>query len=75
VQAPIPQISGLHSQENHIIETFKEEGSAFSTQKPLRGEDGMMEHLTRLSAPRTDSCPHPQIANELAGGNDYNVNL
>jgi hypothetical protein len=33
------------------------------------------EHLTRLSAPWTNSRPHPQIANQLAGGNKFNANL
>jgi hypothetical protein len=33
VQAPMPQISGPNLQENHIIETCKEEGCAVSTQE------------------------------------------
>jgi hypothetical protein len=33
VQAPMPQMSGPHLQENHIIETCKEEGCAVSTQE------------------------------------------
>jgi hypothetical protein len=47
VQAPMPQISGPNLQENHMIETYKEEGCAVSTQegfpphrKPPRGENG-----------------------------------
>jgi hypothetical protein len=34
-----------------------------------------MEHLTRLSAPWTDSRPHPRIVNQLAVGSQYNVNF
>jgi hypothetical protein len=34
-----------------------------------------MGHLARLSAPWTDSRPHPRIANQLAVGNQYLVNL
>jgi hypothetical protein len=33
-----------------------------------------MGHLTRLSAPWTDSRPHPRITNQLAGGHRYNAN-
>jgi hypothetical protein len=33
VQAPMPQISGPNLQENHIIETCKEEGRDVSTQE------------------------------------------
>jgi hypothetical protein len=33
VQAPMPQVSGPNLQENHIIETCKEEGCAVSTQE------------------------------------------
>jgi hypothetical protein len=34
VQARMPQISGPNLQENHIIETYEEEGCAVSTQEP-----------------------------------------
>jgi hypothetical protein len=34
-----------------------------------------MKHLTLLSAPWNDSRPHSRIANQLAGGNQYDVNL
>jgi hypothetical protein len=74
-QAPMPQISGHNLQENHIIETRKEEGCAVSTQETAARRELKMEHLTRLSAPWTDSRPHPRIANQLAGGNQYNANL
>jgi hypothetical protein len=40
-----------------------------------RAEKIEMEHLTRLSAPWTDSRPHPRIVDQLAGGNQYDVNL
>jgi hypothetical protein len=33
VQAPMPQISGINLQENHIIEISNEEGCAVSTQE------------------------------------------
>jgi hypothetical protein len=76
VQAPKPQISGPNLQENKIIEACKEEGRAVSTQeKTLRGLNGRMGHLTRSSAPCTDSRPYPQIANQLAGSFDYNANI
>jgi hypothetical protein len=42
----MPQISGPNSQENHITETYKEEGCAVSTQETaaLREfEDGTFE--------------------------------
>jgi hypothetical protein len=74
VQAPIPKISGPNLQENHIIETCKEEGCAVSTQETAASK-WETEHLTRFSAPWTDSRPHPRIANQLAGGNQCNVNL
>jgi hypothetical protein len=34
-QAPMPQISGPNIQENHLIETCKEEGCAVSTQETV----------------------------------------
>jgi hypothetical protein len=71
----MPQISGPNSQENQIIETYKEEGCAISTQETVAQRKWEMEHLTRLSAPWNDSRPHPRIVNQLAGGNQYNVNL
>jgi hypothetical protein len=73
VQAPMPQISRPNSQENHITETSKEEGRAVSTQETASLREWEMEHLTHLSAPWTDSRPHPRIANQLAGGNQFNV--
>jgi hypothetical protein len=75
VQAPMPQISGPNLLENHLIETYKEEGCAVSTQETAARKKLKMEHLTRISAPWTDSRPHPRIANQLAGGNQYHVNL
>jgi hypothetical protein len=39
------------------------------------GENLKMEHLTRLSAPWIDSCLHPRIVNQLAGGSEYSVNM
>jgi hypothetical protein len=75
VQAPMPQISGLNLQENQIIETCKEEGCAVSTQETAARREWEMEHVTRLSAPWTDSRPHPRAVNQLAGSNQYNVNL
>jgi hypothetical protein len=54
-QAPMSQISGPNSQENHIIETCKEVGCAVSTQETAARRKCEMEHLTRLSAPWTDS--------------------
>jgi hypothetical protein len=74
-QAPIPRISGHNLKENHIIETYKEEVCAISTQETAARREWEMEHLTRLSAPWTDSRPHPRIVNQLSGGNQYNVNL
>jgi hypothetical protein len=59
VQAPMSQISGPNLQENHIIETFKEEGRAVSTQETAARRKWEMDHLTRASAPWTDSRPHP----------------
>jgi hypothetical protein len=64
VQAPMPQISGPNSQENHIIETCKEEGCAVSTQEIAARRKLEMEHKTRLPAPWTDSRPHPRIVNQ-----------
>jgi hypothetical protein len=75
VQASIPQISGPNLQESHKIETCKEEGCAVSTQKTAARREWEMGHLTRLSALWTDSRPHPRIVNQLAGGNQYYVNL
>jgi hypothetical protein len=75
VQAPMPQISGPNLQENHKIETCKEEGCAVSTLETAARREWEMGHLARLSAPWTDSRPHPRIANQLAGGNQYDVNL
>jgi hypothetical protein len=75
VQAPMPQISGTNSQENHIIETCKEEGCAISTQKTAARRKWEIENLTRLSASWTDSRPYPRIVNQLAGGNQEYVNL
>jgi hypothetical protein len=63
----MPQISGPNSQENHIIESCKEEGFAVSKQETAAQREWEMEHLTRLSAPWTDSLPHPKIANQLVG--------
>jgi hypothetical protein len=54
---------------------LKEEGCAVSTQETAARRNLDMELLTRLSAPWTSSRPHPRIANQLAGGNQYNVNL
>jgi hypothetical protein len=64
VQAPMPQISGPNLQEKHIIETCKEEGCAVSTQETAARSKWEMEHFTRLSAPWTDSRPHPRIVNQ-----------
>jgi ABC-type uncharacterized transport system ATPase component len=44
----MPQISGPNLQENHIIETCKEEGRAVSTQETAARREWEMEHLTRL---------------------------
>jgi hypothetical protein len=75
VQAPMPRISGPSFQEHHIIETYKEEGCAVSAQETAARRKWNMEHLTRLSAPWSDSRPHPRIANQLVGGNKYFANL
>jgi hypothetical protein len=75
VQAPMPQISGPNLQENHIIETCKEEGCTVSTQETAERREWAMGHSTRLSAPWTNSRPHPRIVNQLVGGNQYYVNL
>jgi hypothetical protein len=75
VQAPMLQIGGPNLQQNHIIEACIEEGCAVSTQETAALIKWEMGHLTRLSAPWTDSRPHPRIANQLAGGNQFNVNL
>jgi hypothetical protein len=75
VQALMPQVSGLNLQENHIIETCKEEGCAVSTQETAARRKWETEHLARLSAPQTDSRPHPRIVNQLAGGNQNQFNL
>jgi hypothetical protein len=58
VQAPMPQTSGPHLQESHIIETCKGEGCAVSTQETATRRKWEMGHLTRLSDPWTDSRPH-----------------
>jgi hypothetical protein len=71
----MPQISGANLQENPIIEICKEEGCAVSTQETAARRKWEMEHLTHLSAPWTDSRPHSRIVNQLAGGNQYYVNL
>jgi hypothetical protein len=71
----MPQISGDNLQQNHIIETCKEEGCAVSTQETAARRKWEMGHLTRFSAPWTDSHPHPRIFNQLAGGNKYHVKL
>jgi hypothetical protein len=47
----------------------------FQTGNRRAEKEWEMEHLARLSAPWTDSRSHPRIANQLAGGNQYNVNL
>jgi hypothetical protein len=73
VQAPMPQISGPNSQENHIIETCKEEGCAVLTQKIAARRKWEIEHLTRLSASWTDSRPHQRIVDQLTGGSQYYV--
>jgi hypothetical protein len=75
VQAPMPQISGTNLQENHIIETCNEEGCAVSTQETAVRSKWETEHLTRLSAPWTESRPHSRIVNQLAEGNQYYANL
>jgi hypothetical protein len=79
VQAPMLQISGPNLQENHIIETCKEDGRAVSTQESAAREkmvNGTFDtHSARLSAPWTDSRPYLRIADQVAGGNRYNVNL
>jgi hypothetical protein len=49
VQAAMPQMSGPDLQENHIIETCKEEGCAVSTQGIASRRKWEMEHLTRSS--------------------------
>jgi hypothetical protein len=61
VQAPMPQISGPNLQENHIIEICKEEGCAVFTRETAARRKWVMEQLTRLSAPWTDSRPNPRI--------------
>jgi hypothetical protein len=43
VQAPMPQMSGPNLQENHILETCKEEGCAVSTQETAALKEGEME--------------------------------
>jgi hypothetical protein len=42
----MPQISGPNLQENHIIETCKEEGCAVSTQETAARRKWEMELLT-----------------------------
>jgi hypothetical protein len=51
VQAPMPQISGPNLQGNQIIETYKEEGCAVSTQETAARRKREMGHWTHLSAP------------------------
>jgi hypothetical protein len=75
VQALITPISEPNSQENQIIEAYKEEGCAVSTKETTARRKWEMEYLIRLSAPWTDSHPHPRIFNQLAGGNQYYANL
>jgi hypothetical protein len=71
----MPQISGPNLQEKHIIETSKEEGCAVSTHETAARREWKMEHSTRLSVPWPDSRSHPRIVIQLAGGNQYYVNL
>jgi hypothetical protein len=59
--------------ENYIIEICKEEGCAVSKQETAARRKWEMEHVTRLSAPSTDSRPHQRIANQPAGDNQHNV--
>jgi hypothetical protein len=49
VQAPMPQISGPNLQENQIIETYKDEGCAVSTQETFARRKWEMEiwHFVR----------------------------
>jgi hypothetical protein len=75
VHSPMPKLSGPNLQETHLFATCKEEGCAVSTQETAALRKWEREHLTRLSAPWTDSHPHPRIANQLAEGNQYNANL
>jgi hypothetical protein len=58
-----------------MTESCKEEGCAVSTQETAARRKWEMDNLTRLSAPLTDSRPHPRIVNQLAGDNQNNVNL
>jgi hypothetical protein len=51
----MPQISGPNSQENHLIEKYKEKGCAVSTQETAARRKWETEQLTRLSASWTDS--------------------
>jgi hypothetical protein len=64
----VTKVSGPNSKESQIIGACKEEGCTVSTQETaaLR-ENRRVGHLTRVSAPRTDSRPHSRIANKLAG--------
>jgi hypothetical protein len=75
VQESMPRISGPNLHENQIIGTCKEERRAVSTQETAARRKWEVEHVTRLSVPWTDSRPHPRIVNQLAGGNERNVNL
>jgi hypothetical protein len=75
VQATIPQISGFNLQESQIIKICKEEGCAVSTLEPDARSELEIGHLTSRSTPWTDSRLHPRIASQLAGGNQYHVNL
>jgi hypothetical protein len=74
VQTPMPQISGPNSQENHIIETCKEEGCAVSIQETAARREWEDVQLTRLSAPWTDGRADPQIVDQLAEDSQYNAN-
>jgi hypothetical protein len=68
VKAPTPHISGLNLQLNNIIDTRNEESNVDSKQETAAEKEWEIDHLKRVPAPWTDSCPHQQIANQLAGG-------
>jgi hypothetical protein len=59
----MPQISGPNLQENHVIETCKEEVWAVSTQETAARIKWEMEHLTRLSVIGQASQVKSLIAN------------
>jgi hypothetical protein len=63
------------SKENHIIEVGKGEGCAVSTQKAAVQRELEDWEFGKLIGHWTDSRPHPRIANQLAGGCQYYVNL